>query len=88
MTLSYSCGYAPKIWKQDRVLWGGPSAYSSMDTSRDGNTLFVLYERGVQYPDEQIHLSQVSTRILGRRTAPFLPFLIPNRAPHGFTPRS
>ena len=33
---------------------------------------------------------QASTinRILGRRTAPFSPFLIPNRAPHGVTPRS
>ena len=30
----------------------------------------------------------VSTRILGRRTAPFPPFLIPYRVPHGFTPRS
>ena len=29
-----------------------------------------------------------STRILGRRTAPFPPFLIPKRVPHGFTPRS
>ena len=27
----------------------------------------------------------MSTRILGRRTAPFTPFLIPNRVPHGFT---
>ena len=26
-----------------------------------------------------------STRILGRRMAPFTPFLIPNRVPHGFT---
>ena len=26
-----------------------------------------------------------STRILGRRTAPFPPFLIPSRVPHGFT---
>ena len=34
-------------------------------------------------PDEQ-----VSTRILGRRTAPSPPFLIPCRAPHGSTPRS
>ena len=31
---------------------------------------------------------QVSTRILGRRAAPFPPFLVPNRAPHGVTPRS
>ena len=30
----------------------------------------------------------LSTRILGRRTAPFSPFLIPNCAPHGATPRS
>ena len=30
----------------------------------------------------------VSTRILGRRTAPFPPFLVPYRVPHGFTPRS
>ena len=30
----------------------------------------------------------LSTRILGRRTAPFPPFLIYNRAPHGVTPRS
>ena len=30
----------------------------------------------------------VSTRILGRRTAPVPPFLVPHRAPHGFTPRS
>ena len=29
-----------------------------------------------------------STRVLGRRTAPFAPFLIPYRVPHGFTPRS
>ena len=28
---------------------------------------------------------QVSTRILGRRTAPFPAFLVPNRVPHGFT---
>ena len=31
---------------------------------------------------------QVSTRILGRRTAPFTTFLVPHRVPHGFTPRS
>ena len=30
----------------------------------------------------------LSTRILGTRTAPFSPFLIPNRSPHGVTPRS
>ena len=31
---------------------------------------------------------RASTRILGRRTAPFPPFLIPSRVPHGFAPRS
>ena len=30
----------------------------------------------------------VSTRILGRRAAPFPPFLISYRVPHGFYPRS
>ena len=34
------------------------------------------------------HVNPVSTRILGRRTAPFPPFLIPYRVPHGVTPRS
>ena len=33
-------------------------------------------------------MSSVSTRILGRRTAPFAPFLFPYRVPHGFTSRS
>ena len=33
-------------------------------------------------------LLAVSTRILGRRTAPFPPFLIPYRVPRGFTPIS
>ena len=32
--------------------------------------------------------ANVSTRILGRRTAPLPPFLIPHRVPRGFTPRS
>ena len=31
---------------------------------------------------------EVSTRILGRRTAPFPPFFISNAPPHGLTPRS
>ena len=42
-----------------------------------------------QWDDEtQQWEEQVSTRVLGRCTAPFPPFLIPNRVPHGFTPRS
>ena len=38
--------------------------------------------------DAPPHAPIISTRILGRRTVPFPPFLIPNRVPHGFTPRS
>ena len=34
------------------------------------------------------HVSQVSTRILGRRTAPVTPFLIPCRVPYVVNPRS
>jgi len=37
---------------------------------------------------KHVNLARVSTRILGRRTAPFPPFLIPHRAPCGVTPRS
>merc|ERR1712139_1283 len=61
MTLSYSCGYVPTYWKHDRVLWRGPAAYSSMDTSRDGSTFFALYERGTSNPYEEIHLNQIET---------------------------
>ena len=34
------------------------------------------------------YLHQASTRILGRRAAPFPPFLISYHAPHGLTPIS
>ena len=34
-----------------------------------------------------ISTTAVSTRILGRRTARFSPFLIPYRVPHGFNPK-
>jgi hypothetical protein len=70
MTLSYSCGYSPKVWKHDRVLWSGPAGYSSMDTSRDGDTLFSLYERGVESPYEEIHLSQILTPAWSTPAAP------------------
>ena len=59
MTLSYSCGYSPGNWTHDSVLWAGPSAYSAMDTSRDGSTTFVAYERGTKLASEEIHLTQV-----------------------------
>jgi hypothetical protein len=76
MTLSYSCGYSPKIWKHDRVLYSGPSAYSAMDTSRDGDTLFALYERGVKGPYEEIHLAQILTPAWSTPAAPPTPILV------------
>ena len=43
---------------------------------------------GILMPEARHDLHQtVSTRILGRRTAPFSPFLIPNRVSHGVNPR-
>ena len=35
--------------------------------------------------DESLNSLKVSTRILGRRTAPYPPFLVPYRVPYGFT---
>ena len=38
--------------------------------------------------DQNARLAQIiGTRILGRRTAPFPPFPIPHRVPHGFLPK-
>ena len=59
MTLSHTCGDVPGAWVHDRVLWQGPAAYSAMDTSLDGSTLFVAYERGTKSPYEEIHLNVV-----------------------------
>lgn len=59
MTLSHTCGDVPGTWVHDRVLWQGPAAYSAMDTSLDGSTLFVAYERGTKSPYEEIHLNVV-----------------------------
>ena len=36
---------------------------------------------------DSCHRAIIGTRILGRPTTPFSPFLIPNRAPRGLTPR-
>ena len=49
---------------------------------RSGWSLIVL---------RRLHLLRkciMSTRILGRCTAPFPPFLTANRVPHGFTPKT
>ena len=49
--------------------------------SPDDNSIWIGNSQSLAY-------GQVSTRTLGRRTAPFPPFLIPHRVPHGFNPRS
>ena len=41
---------------------------------REASGMVLLQQRGI-----------ISTRILGRRTVPFLPFLIPHHVPRGFT---
>lgn len=64
MTLTYACGNDPKEWqaygyKTYKKLWTGPAGYSSMVSSRDGNTFFILYERGEKKYDETLRLTQV-----------------------------
>ena len=63
MTLSYSCGATPGVgrWAQDRVLWPGPAAYSSLEPSSDGETFFVAYERGSKGPYETVQFTQIRT---------------------------
>ena len=48
----------------------------------------VLRYRATWHGLCDVYRGGVSTRILGRRTAPFPPLRIPYRVPHGFTPRS
>ena len=68
-----------------------PTQYPSTNDRR----LFVSAQAGEKAAQlakriEEMRASQarLSTRILGRRTAPLSHLLIPNRAPHGVTPRS
>ena len=64
---------------------GGRSEGASEFASAEwGLSLACLYA-GAGPGGRRVLLQAVSTRILGRRTAPFPPFLIPNRVPHGFT---
>ena len=60
------------------LVIGATSRYGAIDGAmlRPGRLDQLLY----------VPLPQVSTRILGRRAAPFPPSLIPHRVPHGFTP--
>jgi len=61
MTLSQSCGTtAPSVWTQNQVLWAGPSAYSAMSASVNGESLWVAYERGSRSSYETIHLTEVA----------------------------
>ena len=59
MTISHSCGDTPSKWVHDQVLWPGPSAYSAMDVSMDGGSIYVMYERGQKGPYEEIHFTEI-----------------------------
>ena len=62
--------------------------WSSIDFQDNQPVLEVLEGYGgvLALLQEACHtLELISARVLGRRTAPFSPFLIPNRVPHGFT---
>ena len=50
-----------------------------------GGADYTFRQAVLKRPQPNYYDRQVSTRILGRRTAPVPPFLIPNRVPHGFT---
>ena len=52
---------------------------------REGDP-FKHYKGGRRMPAQR-GACIISTRILGRRTGPCLHFIIPNRAPHGVTPK-
>ena len=63
-----------------------------MDMGEDGGEMYEMTEKGKLQVSSLVLIPpptwNISTRILGRRTAPFPPFLIPNCVPHGVTPRS
>ena len=50
-----------------------------------GGADYTFRQAVLKRPQPNYYDRQVSTRILGRRTAPFPPYLIPNRVPHCFT---
>ena len=65
-----------------------------LGASRNGRAAGVGLDVGLPRPSQLPSAPAVcsakarfSTRILGRRTAPFPPFLFPNRVPHGFIPK-
>ena len=66
------------------------SAESMRDTLRRQDLLLLQYDdeaNQARRDTPRVNTKDAATRILGRRTAPFPPFLIPDRVPHGFTPR-
>lgn len=51
-----------KHWPESRVIWEGPSAYSSMVPMR-GELIGLLYERGQAHPYEEIVFTTMPDRI-------------------------
>lgn len=51
-----------KHWPEARVIWEGPSAYSSMVPMR-GEVIGLLYERGQAHPYEEIAFTTIPDRI-------------------------
>ena len=78
-------------WQTLRGLRGALRCWRP--TGRPARLPALLHRRQLEWRDTELRHGlldgQVSTtRILGRRTAPFTAYLIPNRVPHGVTPRS
>ena len=70
-----------KLWGL-RVMNGNTLGVRREPLLKPGTVRELLNDNALSRPFE------VSTRILGRRTAPFAPFIISYRVSHGFTPRS
>ncbi|MCX6624773.1 MAG: sialidase family protein, partial [Acidobacteria bacterium] len=51
-----------KTWPESKVIWEGPSAYSSMVAMR-GEAIGLLYERGGKGPSEEIAFTRFPDRI-------------------------
>jgi len=49
-----------KTWRILRIIHEGPSAYSDLAISRDGETVFCLYECGATGPYEYLRLQSIS----------------------------
>lgn len=62
MMVRASFGGGPS-WPVSKLIYRGPSAYSSMAVSNDG-TVYLLYENGVDHPYEKISLARFNLQWL------------------------